>query len=209
MSVTPTPSVSSDQTRYYDAVVMQFSPHTDDATGEGQGSRSADPRPGGENGSFPEYEIGELLRSFAVSPSFAAPENSSGTNQPSHTEETGSPSKRANDEAGQKPPSLRSLPTEESDGQEKQTYGLKTLFGGTGNALGRRASARTTASTRTTTSAFANGAPLTGPNAEPDVDENILARGANAERSLSQKQKDRITKEESAFLNRDVRMMLR
>ena len=79
--------------------------------------------------------------------------------------------------------------------------GLKTAFGGTGGALGRKPSVRTTASTRTTTSAFANGGPLTGPNAKPDVDEDLLARGANAERSLTQKQKDRIAKEESAFFH--------
>lgn len=48
MSVTPTLSVSSDQTRYYDALVMQFPVHTDDAGGEGPGSSPADPRPGGE-----------------------------------------------------------------------------------------------------------------------------------------------------------------
>ncbi|KAG1856412.1 hypothetical protein F4604DRAFT_2040019 [Suillus subluteus] len=37
---------------------------------------------------------------------------------------------------------------------------------------------------------------LTGPNAEPDVDEAVVLRGVTAERSLSKKQKDRITKDE-------------
>lgn len=81
---------------------------------------------------------------------------------------------------------------------------------GRDSALGRKGSVRTTRSTHTTrtASAFANGAPLTGPDAEPDVDESLLARGAKAERVLSQKQKDRIAKEESGFFNRDLRRPL-
>ncbi|KAF8554607.1 hypothetical protein OG21DRAFT_1412180, partial [Imleria badia] len=88
-------------------------------------------------------------------------------------------------------PSLRSLPT------EPDTSGMKTTEG-RGSTLGRKGSVWTTRSMHTTgtTSAFANGAPLTGPNAEPDVDESLFARGAKAERVLSQKQKDRIEKEE-------------
>lgn len=116
----------------------------------------------------------------------------------------GSPSKGTDDEAGQKTPSLRSLPTEEFDGQEQQVPGMKRIFGGTSPPLGRKVSVRTTASMRTTTSAFANGAPLAGPNAEPDVDDSLHIRSANAERSLSQKQKDRITKEESASFKSEI-----
>lgn len=209
MSATPTPSVSSDQTRYYDALVMQFPPHTDDATGKG--SSSADPRPGGENNSFSPNTRWVIIyhRSLGVSLHFAASGNPSGTDQPSHTQGTGSSSKHADDEAGQKTPSLRSLPTEPA-GQESQMSIMKTVFGGTGGALGRKESVRTTRSTHTTgtTSAFANGAPLTGPNADPDVDESLFARGAKAERSLSQKQKDRIAKEESRFSNRNLRIAL-
>lgn len=148
-------------------------------------------------------------RSFGGSLHYAASGNTTSTNQPSNTQGTGSPSKHTDDEAGQKTPSLRSLPIE-PEGQENQLFGMRTIFGGTGGALGRRESVRTTRSTHTngTTSAFANGAPLTGPNAEPDVDESLFARGAKAERSLSQKQKDRIAKEESAFSNRSRRMVL-
>lgn len=48
MSATPTPSASSGQTLYYDALVMHFPVHTDDGNGE-KPSSSTDPRPGGEN----------------------------------------------------------------------------------------------------------------------------------------------------------------
>ncbi|KAG8213293.1 Metallo-dependent phosphatase-like protein [Butyriboletus roseoflavus] len=171
MSVTPTPSTASDQiSLYYDALVMQFSPLTDDATGQGSGP--ADPRPGASG-------------------------HPNGTNQHTHANGMSSPSKHADDEARQKTPSLHSLPIE-PDGQEKQTSGIKTIFGRAGGAMGRKESVRTTRSTHTTggTSAFADGAPLMGPNAEPDVDESLFARSAKAERSLSQKQKNRIMTEE-------------
>lgn len=211
MSATSTPSVSSDQTRYYDALVMQFSAHTDDTGGAGPGSSSAGPRPGGENAGLPEHMMEGLSRSFAVPPHFTASGNPSDTNQPSHTEGMGYPSKHVDDEAqaGQRSPSLRSLPTE-PDGEEKYVSGMRRTFGGTGSGLARKESVRTTRSTRTTgtASAFANGAPLTGPNAEPNVDDSLFVRGAKAERSLSQKQKDRIMKVESEFSNRDHHMAL-
>jgi hypothetical protein len=188
---------------------MQFTDHTDGANGVGQGSSSADPRPGGENDGFSKHMAERLSRSFAVPPHSTASGNPSDTNQPSYTEGAGSPLKHVDDEAGQRTPSLRSLPTE-PDGQEKYVSGMRTTFGGAGNGLARKESVRTTRSSRTigTASAFANGAPLTGPNAEPNVDESLFVRGAKAERSLSQKQKDRIMKVESEFSNRDQHMAL-
>lgn len=202
MSATPTPSVSSVQTCYYDALpVMQFSLHADNASGEGLGSSFADSCPGGENVGFSKRKMAPLY--------FAASGNPSSTNQPPHTEGTGSASKHVDDEAGQRTPSLRSLPVE-PEGKEKQIPAMKTTLGGTSSALGRVGSARTTRSAHTpgATSAFANGAPLMGPNAEPDVDQSLFVRGAKAERSLSQKQKGRIAKEESAFSNRNQPMAL-
>lgn len=153
--------------------------------------------------STPSVSSGQTLYYDTVVMHFSHPTNdatgegSSAANQPHHAEQTGSAPKRAEDEVRQKTPSLRSLPTEPDD-QNKQGAGMKTDYGRNGNALARQASVRTTASTHTT-SAFGNGAPLTGPNAEPNVDQSLVERGANAERSLSQKQKDRITKEERAF----------
>jgi len=162
MPASPTISVSSGQTRYFDALDMQSTPHTDNGNGEG-------PR----TSSRPE-----------------ASANLSEPNQPSDAEGTSSPSKHA----GQKTPSLRSLPVE-SENQEKHVSGMRTIFG---SSLARKESVRTNRSTHTTrtASAFANGAPLTGPDAEPDVDETLFVRGEKAERSLTQKQKDRIAKQE-------------
>lgn len=129
--------------------------------------------------------------------SFAIPDvvGQNSLSQHSNTEEAGSASKHADDEAGKRSPSLRSLPTE-PNGQDKFVSGMRTTFG---SVMTRKGSVRTARSTHTTgtTSAFANGAPLTRPDADPDVDESFFARGDKAERSLSQKQKDRIAREES------------
>lgn len=149
---------------------------------------------------------GRPSRSFAVPPHFAASGNLSGNDQCSPMEGMSPPSKHGDDEAGQRTPSLRSLPTE-PEGQETYMSGMRATSGRTSSGLARKESVRTTRSTHTTT-AFANGAPLTGPNAEPNVDESLFVRGARAERSLSQKQKDRIAKVESEFSNRGLRMAL-
>ncbi|KAH7884429.1 hypothetical protein F5I97DRAFT_1889518, partial [Phlebopus sp. FC_14] len=99
-------------------------------------------------------------------------------------------------------PSLRSLPESTGGRADKVTTGRGSAWGAGSNTLGRKGSTRTARSTRTTgtisgaTAAFTNGAAMTGPNAEPNVDESLFFRGANAERSLSQKQKDRINRDE-------------
>lgn len=97
-------------------------------------------------------------------------------------------------------PSLQSLP-ETNRGRDKagRLMSGSSAFAGTGAGFGRRkASVRTTRSASTNvTGAFTNGAALTGPNAEPDIDESIYERGASAERTLSQKDKVQILKGES------------
>lgn len=183
---------------------MQFPLHTDDAAR----LESSSVDPAGENGGFSDHKRG-YFRSFTLSPRFAASGNPNGTNQDNHTDGTSFPAKHADDEARQKTPSLRSLPTE-PDGQEKQTPGIKAIFGGAGNTMARKGSVRTIRSTHTTgkTRAFADGAPLMGSSVEPDIDESLFARSIKAEQSLSQKQKDRITIEESRFSDRNIRMVL-
>lgn len=81
------------------------------------------------------------------------------------------------------------------------------LFGGKGGERGtsvaRKGSTRTAKSTRSVTeatAAFQNGSVLAGPNAEPEIDEDVIRRGAIAERSLSTQQKYKIQKEERKYL---------
>lgn len=101
-------------------------------------------------------------------------------------------------------PSIQSLPvcTEDIDEDAPSAHSME---GGHTPPLGRKASVRTTRSHRTTrsvaeaTAAFQSGSVLTGPNAEPDVDEDVVQRGVIAERSLSKKQKEKIIKDESAY----------
>jgi hypothetical protein len=103
--------------------------------------------------------------------------------------------------SGRRTPSIQSLPvcTEDIDDDAPLAGGMG---GGHSTALGRNASVRTTRSNRTTrsvaeaTAAFQNGSVLTGPDAEPDVDADVVLRGAIAERSLSKKQKEKIVKDE-------------
>ncbi|KAH7926119.1 hypothetical protein BV22DRAFT_1194677 [Leucogyrophana mollusca] len=98
-------------------------------------------------------------------------------------------------------PSLRSLPESAGGGIDSAASNAGGGVGG-GSTLSKKASVRTARSNRTAgttagaTAAFGNGAALTGPNAEPDVDDTVLYRGATAERSLSKKQRDRIVKDE-------------
>ena len=80
------------------------------------------------------------------------------------------------------------------------------LLGGTGagggTSFARKGSTRTAKSTRSVTeatAAFQNGSALAGPNAEPEVDEEVIRRGAVAERSLSTQQKYKIQKEERKY----------
>ncbi|KAH0833044.1 hypothetical protein J3R83DRAFT_12035 [Lanmaoa asiatica] len=176
MSATPTPSVSSDQTRYYDALeAAPLNPVLDVRMTVYLNTR-------------PENYLTYTLYYLTLQ----LPDMRGALNLPTRKGQVPS-RKDADDGAGQRAPSLRSLPIE-SDGQE-QISGMKATFGRAGSTLGRKGSVRTTHTTGTT-SVFVNGAPLTGPNAEPDVDQSLFVRGAKAERSLSQKQKDRIAKEE-------------
>ncbi|KAI6123576.1 hypothetical protein EDD16DRAFT_1546659 [Pisolithus croceorrhizus] len=87
--------------------------------------------------------------------------------------------------------SFHSLP--ELTGDRNRDDESLTKFKSSGDGVRRKASVRTT---RTTASAFVDGSALTGPNAEPDVDESIYRRGASAERTLSKKEKEKIYKEE-------------
>ncbi|KAJ8580776.1 hypothetical protein M405DRAFT_938604, partial [Rhizopogon salebrosus TDB-379] len=95
-------------------------------------------------------------------------------------------------------PSLDSLPT--WAGSRDEHVPLAGGMVGERNArLGRKCSVRTARSTKSATAAtaaFQNGAALTGPKAEPDIDVDVIRRGALAERSLSTKQKHKIEKEE-------------
>ncbi|OJA16664.1 hypothetical protein AZE42_09267 [Rhizopogon vesiculosus] len=77
------------------------------------------------------------------------------------------------------------------------------LTGGMGGrrspSVARKGSVRTAKSTRSVTeatAAFHKGSALAGPNAEPEIDADVIRRGAIAERSLSTKQKSKIQKEE-------------
>ncbi|EGN91916.1 hypothetical protein SERLA73DRAFT_191837 [Serpula lacrymans var. lacrymans S7.3] len=98
--------------------------------------------------------------------------------------------------------SLRSLP--ESGGGSPTRHGSGNMYGG-GGGLTKRGSIRTSLTGRSirtsgtvsgATAAFMNGAALTGPNAEPDLDESLHYRAADADRSLSDKQKEKIVKVE-------------
>jgi hypothetical protein len=98
-------------------------------------------------------------------------------------------------------PSLDSLPT--WTGSRDEHVPLAGGMAGERNApLARKVSVRTARSTKSATAAtaaFQNGAALTGPKAEPDIDVDVIRRGALAERSLSTKQKHKIEKEESEY----------
>jgi len=196
MSVTPTPSEYSVQTRYYDEPEAHFLHIMDD---------SEPVTKGGNSTSHPRAGSSEL-EARTGSPSRVVPLHSAGHEnpgnaavQPSQMEEGGSPLKHADEEGENKTPSLHSLPTE-PDGQEKYVSDLRASLGRTGSALGRKESTRTKSTYATaSTAAFVNGAPLSGPDAEPEVDDDVLARGAKAEQSLSHKQKQRIVKKESEF----------
>ncbi|KAG1737325.1 hypothetical protein EDB19DRAFT_1637104 [Suillus lakei] len=103
--------------------------------------------------------------------------------------------------SGRRTPSIESLPICTEDGDEDAPL-AGSMGGGHNTSLGRKASVRTTRSSRTTrsvaeaTAAFQSGSVLTGPNAEPDVDAAVVLRGVIAERSLSKKQKEKIIKDE-------------
>lgn len=102
------------------------------------------------------------------------------------------------DHADHGTPSLESLPV--FTGSRDDEVPLTGSMGGGRNAsVARKVSARTAKSTRSVTeatAAFQNGSALAGPNAEPDVDVDVIRRGAIAERSLSTKQKHKINKDE-------------
>ncbi|KIJ66965.1 hypothetical protein HYDPIDRAFT_174258 [Hydnomerulius pinastri MD-312] len=155
-----------------------------------------------------EHKQGHRLsRSYATplsrpSQSTSPPPNRGNKGDLANGDGPGSP-KRQNEQNGpteRRSPSLRSLP-ESTGGRDGPVAAGNNTFGG-GSTIGRKGSVRTARSTRTTgttsgaTAAFGNGAALTGPNAEPDVDESVYFRGASAERSLSKKQKDKILKDE-------------
>jgi hypothetical protein len=86
--------------------------------------------------------------------------------------------------------------------REDHTPPFGGMVAGRGTSVARKGSTRTTKSTRSVTeatAAFQNGSALAGPNAEPEVDEDVIRRGAIAERSLSTQQKYKIQKEERKY----------
>ncbi|KAG1839448.1 hypothetical protein DFJ58DRAFT_708823 [Suillus subalutaceus] len=118
----------------------------------------------------------------------------------SHPELT---TRHSEDLSDRRTPSIQSLPVCTEDIDEDEDASLAgNMGGGHSTSLGRKASVRTTRSNRTNistaeaTAAFQSGSVLTGPNAEPDVDEAVVLRGVTAERFLSKKQKDKIIKDE-------------
>ncbi|OAX35480.1 hypothetical protein K503DRAFT_773443 [Rhizopogon vinicolor AM-OR11-026] len=97
--------------------------------------------------------------------------------------------------------SLDSLPvwTGSRDEHVPLTSGMD---GRRSTSIARKASVRTAKSTRSVTeatAAFQKGSALAGPNAEPEIDADVIRRGAIAERSLSTKQKSKIQKDEREY----------
>jgi len=103
--------------------------------------------------------------------------------------------------AGQCPPS-----TDGNDGEDKQKNRETSP-----TDVRRKASVRTARSTRTTattaTGAFLNGSALTGPQSEPDLDNSIYWRKTSAERALSEKEKEKLLKEEKKEAKRLSKLM--
>ncbi|KAF9223750.1 hypothetical protein BS17DRAFT_831842 [Gyrodon lividus] len=206
-------STSSVSSQYFDTPIMHFSSRGDDMTDDQHHKKGptadeqgplhhserapidSNPADASVHDRNPRGQGERPSRSYAVR--HRPTQSTSPQNMGGKSDFTGSPRL-----AGQRSPSLRSLPTSSDGKDDRPVTGGAGTYGGRGSTLGRKSSVRTARSTRTTgttsgaASAFANGAALTGPNAEPEVDESIWFRGLNAERSLSQRQKDRIVKEE-------------
>ncbi|EIW83936.1 hypothetical protein CONPUDRAFT_163195 [Coniophora puteana RWD-64-598 SS2] len=155
-----------------------------------------------------------LSRSYAASQRESNATKTNGTASPPSSPK---PQPNGTDHDLARAPSLRSLPAEDdnagntalgSGGTAPSGFGFgnpraNNGTGGHTSKLSKRGSVRSRRSMRSTgttgsvaTAAFSNGAALSGPNAEPDIDEDVRFRGANAERSLSQKVKRKISKDE-------------
>ncbi|KIK96793.1 hypothetical protein PAXRUDRAFT_280188 [Paxillus rubicundulus Ve08.2h10] len=206
----------SSVSRYFGAPIMHYSSRGDDRADEMHGRRGRleqglsqhhDPERAPIDGNLGDgvHDKGERLsRSYIAHP---RPLPSMGSqNRGGRRDFIGSPSRHPDSGgafAEQRSSSFHSLPISSGGRDDGPIIGGASTFGGGGNALGRKSSVRTTKSTRTTgttsgaTTAFVNGAALTGPNAKPDVDESVWFRASLAERALSQRQKEKITKQES------------
>ncbi|KAG2047679.1 hypothetical protein BDR06DRAFT_1024857 [Suillus hirtellus] len=181
-------STSSGKTQYFDA--LQYpTENIDIKQPNSQGQSVSMPKESGNtptpNGNIPGSNASPPKEDFGMGDS--------------HTEFTKRHGENHLDRS--RSPSIQSLPvcTEDIDEDAPLAHSME---GGHTPPLGRKASMRTTRSNRTTrsvaeaTAAFQSGSVLTGPNAEPDVDEGVVQRGVIAERSLSKKQKEKIIKDE-------------
>ncbi|KAF8843742.1 hypothetical protein BDN67DRAFT_114733 [Paxillus ammoniavirescens] len=202
----------SSLSRYFDAPTMHFSSRGDDRVDDMRDKRgrpadeqglSQHPESAPIDGNLGNNDKGERLsRSYIAHP---PPLSSMGSqNRGGRRDFIGSQSRDPDSTGGfaERRSSLHSLPISSGGRDDGPIIGGASTFGGGGNALGRKGSVRTTRSTRTTgttsgaTTAFTNGAALTGPNAKPDVNESVWFRASLAERALSQRQKEKITKQE-------------
>jgi len=171
LTVECVPSSSSDKTQYFDALEMNV-PLTSDNGKTPSSQRVPVPALAGD-ASAPNGEAGAQTQQDTTSPP-----------------------------AGREAPSPRALPAWAGSRDEDISAPFAGGIGsgrGAGTSFARKGSVRTAKSARSVTeatAAFRCGSALTGPNAEPEVDEDVIRRGAIAERSLSTKQKSKITKEE-------------